>query len=131
MCIFCKIINHEIPSYTIYEDDVVIAFLDITQVTKGHTLIVPKKHTESYLSCDSDTLAHVSKVAQKVANKLVDTLGCAGVNMLSNVNEVAGQSVFHFHMHIIPRYTKDDNITIRFNPSGTPDLESLYQVLKD
>ncbi|MEG2307037.1 MAG: HIT family protein [Erysipelotrichaceae bacterium] len=130
MCIFCKIINHEIPSNILYEDEDVIAFLDISQVTKGHTLVLPKKHTENFNSVDSETLAKMIQVAQTLSIHLVKTLDAAGMNILSNMNEVAGQSVPHFHIHLIPRYREDDSIQIVFHESENQDLLALQKQLK-
>lgn len=130
MCIFCKIVNKEIPSSCIYEDEFVMAFLDLSQVTKGHTLIVPKKHYNSFLDCDKETLAHLIKVAQNLANRLMERLNANGMNILSNANEIAGQSVFHFHMHLIPRYDESDAIEINFNQSEQQDLNTLCDLLK-
>lgn len=125
MCIFCKIVNHEIPSYTLYEDDDVLAFLDISQVTKGHTLIVPKAHYANLLECDPADLAKVMDVVQKVGKNLMAQTGCSGLNVLSNVNELAGQSVFHFHVHLIPRYDHNDALQLAFQPSEPQDLAAL------
>ena len=97
MCIFCKIVNKEIPNYTIYEDDQVLAFLDVNPTAYGHTLVIPKKHYESFVECSSDDLNHVMEVAQKIAKKMQENLHCDGINILSNVGEQAGQSVHHFH----------------------------------
>ncbi|MEG0095335.1 MAG: HIT family protein [Erysipelotrichaceae bacterium] len=130
MCIFCKIINHEIPSNILYEDEDVIAFLDISQVTKGHTLVLPKKHTENFNSVDSEILAKMIQVAQTLSIHLVKTLDAAGMNILSNMNEVAGQSVPHFHIHLIPRYREDDSIQIVFHESEAQDLPALQKQLK-
>ncbi|NBK97847.1 MAG: HIT family protein [Erysipelotrichia bacterium] len=130
MCIFCDIIEGKIPSYTIYEDDYVKAFLDISQVTKGHTLVVPKKHYENFLSCEQDELMHVMKTAQTLGNHLMKVLNAKGMNILSNVNEVAGQSVHHFHVHLIPRYSENDACVIAFNESAKQDLELLANQLK-
>lgn len=130
MCIFCKIINHEIPSNILYEDEDVIAFLDISQVTKGHTLVLPKKHTENFNSVDSETLAKMIQAAQTLSIHLVKTLDAAGMNILSNMNEVAGQSVPHFHIHLIPRYQEDDSIQIVFHESESQDLLALQKQLK-
>ena len=93
MCIFCKIVNHEIPSSVVYEDDDVLAFLDISQVTKGHTLVIPKKHYANFMECDPEVMKHVMEVAQKLAKQIMDATHANGMNILSNVNEVAGQSV--------------------------------------
>lgn len=130
MCIFCKIIQHEIPSSCIYEDEQVMAFLDLSQVTKGHTLVIPKKHYDNVLDCDPQTLAHLIQVTQMLAKRIVNQTQAKGVNILTNCNEVAGQSVMHFHFHIIPRYSEDDAIVIQFNESEKQDLKELEQLLK-
>lgn len=130
MCVFCDIIEGKIPSSTIYEDARVIAFLDLSQVTKGHTLVVPKVHCDHFLSCDSDTLAYLMQIAQKLAKHILKQTGAAGMNILSNVNEVAGQSVPHFHVHLIPRYSEKDAITIAFNESPKQDLNALAKQLR-
>jgi len=126
-CIFCKIASKKIPGKVVYEDDVCLAFLDLSQTTDGHTLVIPKAHYQSILDADPDVAAHIIKVAQQLANKLVDTFGAKGCNILSNAGEVAGQSVFHFHIHIIPRYSADD-ITIRFKDrSKEVDLDKIFK----
>lgn len=130
MCIFCKIIKGEIPNHTLYEDDQVIAFLDISQVTKGHTLVVPKTHYDNFLTCEDETLAHLMKVTKKLANRIVDKTQAKGVNILSNTGEQAGQSVMHFHVHIIPRYDENDACIIQFNQSETQDLQTLASNIK-
>lgn len=128
MCVFCKIIKKEIPSYTIYENDDIIAFLDITQATKGHTLIIPKKHIATLLSCD-DVIASKLMVATKhIANHLLTSLQAKGINIISNINEAAGQEVMHAHIHVIPRYSKNDHITISFTQSEQ-DFEALQKAL--
>ena len=132
MCIFCQIASGEIPSHKIYEDESVIAFFDIQPTSYGHALVVPKKHFDSFLTCDPETLHHVFEVAQALANRFKDTLNCDGVNILSNCGSAAGQSVEHFHVHIIPRYedSPKENINIQFNEIGTVDFESLLANVK-
>lgn len=118
MCVFCKIINHEIPGSRVYEDEDVLAILDLAQVTKGHTLVMPKKHYESFLDVDKETLNKVISVTQDLSLKLEKELGAKGFNILSNVNEVSGQSVNHLHFHIIPRYSDKDALHLEFKESG-------------
>lgn len=131
MCIFCKIVNKEIPSSCVYEDDKVMAFLDLSQVTLGHTLVVPKQHFESFLDCDEETLAHLMKVSKMLANTLVNKLDAKGMNILSNAGEIAGQTVHHFHVHLIPRYSEEDACKIEFNESEPQDLNKvLDKILK-
>ena len=108
MCVFCKIINGEIPSFKIYETEDLVAFLDISQATKGHTLIVPKKHFENLLALDEETLKKISVAQKEVANILSKKLGTSAFNFVNNCGSVAGQSVMHVHFHIIPRYENDD-----------------------
>ena len=102
--IFCKIIDGEIPSTRVYEDEDVLAILDISQTTRGHTLVMPKKHYDSLLSCPADTLTKVMMIAQRIGQAEVSVLGAKGVNILANCGEAAGQTVPHFHVHVIPRY---------------------------
>ncbi len=130
MCIFCKIIQKEIPSSCIYEDDQVMAFLDLSQVTKGHTLVVPKKHYDNVLDCDPETLAHLIQVTQMLAKRITERCQAKGVNILTNCNEAAGQSVMHLHFHIIPRYDENDAIVIQFNESEKQDLDALKNLLQ-
>lgn len=105
-CIFCKIIAGDIPSYKIYEDDHVLAFLDITQGTKGHTLIIPKKHIKNVYELDEETIVNVFKVVPMIANALKEAFSPIGLNIINN-NDQPHQSVFHFHIHLIPRYEND------------------------
>lgn len=107
-CIFCKIINGDIPSAKVYEDENVLAFLDISQVTKGHTLVIPKEHKENVFELTDEIAAKVFSAVPKVANAIKAAYDPIGLNVLQNNGEAAGQSVFHFHMHLIPRYGKGD-----------------------
>lgn len=125
MCIFCDIISGKIGCAKIYEDEKVLAFLDISQVTKGHTLLVPKHHCEHMLACDDETLAHMMIIAKTLGNHLLQVTQASGMNILSNVHEVAGQSVPHFHMHLIPRYGKEDSCCIVFHESAPQDIQVL------
>ena len=105
-CVFCKIINGEIPSYKVYEDEYVMAFLDISQITKGHTLIVPKKHVKNIYDMDEITASTIFLAVPKLARAIKDAFHPIGLNIISN-NEKPHQSVDHFHIHLIPRYEKD------------------------
>lgn len=111
MCIFCDIIKGEIPSFKIYEDEYTYAFLDIAGDVYGHTLVIPKKHCENILDADSETLSHVMNSVSKIANHDVDKCGFTGVNLINCSGKDAEQSVYHLHMHILPRQT-DDNLKI-------------------
>ncbi|GAX47873.1 HIT family protein [Pseudolactococcus reticulitermitis] len=127
-CIFCKIIAGEIPSYQIYEDDDVLAFLDITQTTKGHTLVVPKKHIRNVLEMSAEDAATLFAKIPKIAAHITQTLGASGMNILQNNETIAGQTVFHAHVHLIPRYRKDDGFTASFTEHEL-DLKALQSTL--
>ena len=114
-CIFCKIINQEIPSYKVYEDEKIYAFLDITQVTKGHTLVIPKEHVADIFEYHSDLAADVFARVPKIARALESAFPeMEGLNIINNNKELAYQSVFHSHIHLIPRYGKTDDFSIHF-----------------
>ena len=125
-CIFCMIANGEIPSNTIYEDDDFRVILDNGPATKGHALVLPKQHYANLFEIPEDTLAGAAKVAKKVAANMKEKLGCDGLNLVQNNGEVAGQTVMHFHLHIIPRY-KDDNQRILWNHTK-PTAEELVEI---
>ncbi|MGM9946905.1 HIT family protein [Floccifex sp.] len=127
MCIFCSIVKKEIPNYTIYEDESVLAFLDVNPTAKGHTLVIPKTHYDSFIECDSNDLHHVMNVAQKIAKKMETELPCDGVNVLTNVRQAAGQSVNHFHVHLIPRYKNQDVVQIEFKPIEAVDYNEIIK----
>ena len=110
-CIFCKIAAGEIPSATIYEDEDFRVILDIEPASKGHALILPKEHFANLYELSDEIAAKALIVAKKVISKMTDIVGCDGYNVVQNNGEAAGQTVFHFHMHLIPRY-KDDNVNI-------------------
>lgn len=115
-CIFCKIANGEIPSRTVYEDEDFRVILDLNPATKGHALILPKNHFKNLYEIDDETAAKVLPLAKKMATTMTEKLGCDGFNIIQNNNEVAGQTVFHFHMHLIPRY-QDDNQNLVMQPN--------------
>lgn len=114
-CIFCKIINGDVPSAKIYEDEHVYAFMDIMPVTKGHALIIPKNHKENVYDLTSDEASQLFSVVPKIATVLKETFQPAGMNLLQNNGAPAGQSVFHFHMHFIPRYDQTDGLELTWN----------------
>ncbi|EFQ57138.1 HIT family protein [Streptococcus downei] len=126
-CIFCKIIAGEIPSSKIYEDEKVLAFLDISQTTKGHTLVIPKEHVRNMLEMSDQTAADVFARLPKLARAIKTATGAKGLNILNNNEEVAGQTVFHAHIHIIPRYSDQDEVGITFT-EHEPDFEALGQL---
>ena len=126
--VFCKIIDGEIPSSVVYEDDDVLAILDISQTTRGHTLVMPKKHYDSFLSCPQEEMHKVMDVARRIGQAEISILGAKGVNILTNVGEVAGQSVPHFHVHVIPRYVGGQGglqITMKAQDVSSMDLPRL------
>lgn len=108
-CVFCKIIRGEIPSSQIYEDEDFKAILDINPASKGHALILPKRHYANVYEMPEDLVAKAMVLAKRLATHMTEKLGCDGFNLLQNNGEVAGQTVFHFHMHLIPRYQGADN----------------------
>ncbi|MBO0842266.1 MAG: HIT family protein [Nocardioides sp.] len=103
-CIFCQIMAGNIPSTKVYEDDDTYAFMDIAPATEGHVLVVPKVHAKDLLEIDPESLAAVARTAQKVAGRVVETLGADGVSLINSCGAAAWQTVFHLHMHVIPRY---------------------------
>jgi histidine triad (HIT) family protein len=129
-CIFCKIIKGDIPSYKIYEDKYTYVFLDIAKDVDGHILVIPKTHFKNILDCDLETLSHVIKTLKKISNHLVNNCGYEGINILNANDESAGQTVAHFHIHIIPRKS-NDGIKAWPNFTGaTEDLDIIYNNLK-
>lgn len=132
-CIFCKIIAGEIPSNTIYEDDDFKVILDVSPASKGHALILPKNHVADIFTIDEDVAAKAMKLAKKLATHMKEVLHCDGFNILQNNGEVAGQTVFHFHMHLIPRYknAKNDDMIMWNHLEFTPEeLAEIRDELK-
>lgn len=126
-CIFCKIANKDIPGKIIYEDDLCLAFLDLSQATYGHTLVIPKKHYANILEADDETVAHLFTVAKKLSADIMEKCHATGLNILTNTHEIAGQSVYHFHIHILPRYEKEE-LTIEFTDhSDQINLNEVYE----
>ncbi len=119
-CIFCKLANGDIPTNTIYEDEDFRVILDASPATKGHALILPKNHFDNLYELDDETAAKVFVLAKKMATKMTEKLGCDGFNLVQNNGEVAGQTVFHFHLHLIPRY-KNDGQEILWTPTTPKD----------
>lgn len=129
-CIFCKILKGEIPSYKIYEDENVFAFLDIAGDVDGHTLVIPKQHFTNILDCDDETLKNVMIAVKKISKHYVDDCGYDGVNIFNANDESAQQSVFHFHIHIVPR-KKGDGLDGFPHFSGSLDkIENMFEKLK-
>ncbi|MBE6136829.1 MAG: HIT family protein [Erysipelotrichaceae bacterium] len=129
MCIFCKIINGEIPSKKIYEDEDIVAILDISQATKGHTLVLPKKHFANILEIEDYEYLKVMDRVKDLASVITKTFNASGVNILNNCGETAGQTVMHFHVHIIPRYENTD-VKIEFTSHEYNLDEIQKEILK-
>lgn len=125
MCLFCQIVAKEIPAYTVYEDDHVLAFLDITQVTKGHTLIVPKTHIDNIYELTKDISNPLFEAVPKVAKALKKAFNPIGLNLINN-NDAPLQSVFHLHLHLIPRY-EEDALVVTFNHSPNAISQTQYE----
>ena len=125
-CLFCKIINGEIPSETVYEDDVVKAFLDINPTTNGDTLIVPKKHFKDFRDVDNETLRHIDEVIKKLYPIYQEKLNCDGLTICHNMDY--GQEIKHFHVHFIPRYT-NDNVKHSSNKEILLDIKEINNKL--
>ena len=133
-CSFCKIAAGEIPSRKIYEESDLIAIMDLNPTSKGHSLIIPKEHCTNIYDIDEDIAAKVMKTAKKLATKMTVALNCDGLNLLQNNGETAGQTMFHFHMHLIPRYKDADNNMLKFTSVSFSDeeMDSIRdQIIKD
>ncbi len=131
MCIFCKILNNEIPSSKIYEDDFCIAILDISQATKGHTLIISKKHFSNIYEIEEEVLSHIHVIAKKIALMLKKTYSdIKGFNIIQNNEPKAGQTVMHYHVHVIPRYENDDLKIESVDHSDLYDLKAIQKEIK-
>lgn len=116
-CLFCKIVNGEIPSYKLYEDDVVVAFLDVNPKANGHTLIIPKKHFADFTELDSETLLHIHMVAKNIVSLIEEKLHATGFCI--NTNYLDTQEIKHYHLHIIPN-----------SKEKTKKIEEIYSILK-
>jgi len=127
-CIFCKIIEGEIPSNTIYEDEEFKVILDLAPAAKGHALILPKEHYADIYEIDEEVAGRAMKLAKKLAIHMTKVLGCDGFNILQNNREVAGQTVFHFHVHLIPRYKDAKNSDILVWSHETFSAEEMAEI---
>lgn len=128
-CIFCKIVKGEIPSKTLYEDEDFKVIFDISPASKGHVIIIPKVHAANIYELPDEVAAKIFVVAKKVATALKNVLNCDGINVLQNNGEVAGQTVFHLHVHVIPRF-KDDNLKLTWI-QGKADPGELDKIIED
>ena len=128
-CIFCKLANGVFETNKIYEDDDFTVILDAGPATRGHALIIPKEHYANIYELPEDLAGKAFKLAKKLATHMTDKLNCDGFNILQNNNEAAGQSVFHFHIHLIPRYNGDGAFT-QWKP-GSPEAEELKKICSE
>lgn len=128
-CIFCKIINGDIPCMKVYEDDVCLAYLDINPDSDGHTLIIPKKHYKDIYDIPNDTLAHIYEVAKKIMKLLEEKLGCDGFTLLQNNGSI--QEVKHYHLHIKPHYKDRKSIELIKNKDLIKDPKNIYNIIKE
>ena len=128
-CIFCKIANSEIPSFKIYEDDVVYAFLDANPDSDGHTLIVPKKHFTDLDDIDLDTLKSINKASKKIKKILEEKLNCIGMSLLQNNG--SAQEVKHYHMHLKPYYEGIKTMELVKYPENIKEIKDIYEKIKE
>jgi histidine triad (HIT) family protein len=131
-CLFCKILAGEIPGTIVAEDERTVAFMDINPATRGHTLVVPRRHVTDLGEIDPDDLAAVAGAAQRVARRARETLGADGVNLMNSWGSDAWQTVFHFHMHVIPRYA-DDPLRLPWKPApgDEGEIKSAADALRE
>lgn len=134
-CLFCKISKGEIPSAKVYEDEHVFAFLDISQVTKGHTLVIPKKHHSDLFNLSPETAGTLFSSVPKIAASIKKAFSPVGLNIVNNNGEEAGQTVFHYHLHLIPRYGQGDGYGAVWKDHSSDynseDLQSIAQQISD
>jgi histidine triad (HIT) family protein len=130
-CIFCKIVAGEMPARKVDEDEHTIAFLDISPWTRGHALVIPREHTRNLYEAPEEALEHTVVAAKRLALKMRDKLGCDGVNLLNSCEPAAWQTVFHLHVHVIPRY-EDDPLKLPGQPQepGDDELDALAEELR-
>jgi histidine triad (HIT) family protein len=130
-CLFCKIVAGEIPSHTVDEDDRTIAVMDINPWTRGHALVIPKEHSRNIYDIAQDDLAAASSAAQRLARQMRDRLSCEGINVVQSSEPAAMQTVFHYHLHVIPRYS-DDGLKLAPHPQAAEheELAALAEELR-
>lgn len=131
-CIFCKILADEIPSAVVYEDELFRAILDVNPAARGHVIILPKNHAANLFELPDEEASQILIVAKRIAAAMMKTYHCDGINILQNNGEAAGQTVFHLHVHVIPRFEGDtDHINIGWRPGETPeDLQAIADEIK-
>lgn len=128
-CIFCKIINGDIPCMKVYEDDVCLAYLDINPDSDGHTLIIPKKHYKDIYDIPNDTLSHIYDISKKIMDMLKEKLECDGFTLLQNNGSI--QEVKHYHLHIKPYYNDKKSIELIKNKDLIKDPKDIYEIIKE
>ncbi|HER8906643.1 TPA: HIT family protein [Streptococcus pyogenes] len=128
-CIFCSIIQGDIPSSKVYEDEQVLTFLDISQTTKGHTLVIPKQHVRNLLEMTAETASHLFARIPKIARAIQSATGATAMNIINNNEALAGQTVFHAHVHLVPRYNEEDGISIQYT-THEPDFPVLEKLAR-
>lgn len=129
-CIFCDIINQKSSAEILYEDEKIISFLDINPINYGHTLVIPKKHFDNFLTISEDELSYLSKMTQFIAGVVKRSMKADGFNIISNNGESAGQSVFHFHYHIIPRFNNDFTIQPTFKEYHEGGMKEYGEMIR-
>ncbi len=130
-CLFCKIIDGQIPSLKVYEDEHVFAFMDIMPLTKGHTLLIPKTHCKDLFEMPEDVARNLYAAAPKVANAIKAAFNPVGMNTINNNGAAAGQSVFHYHLHLVPRYDETDGLNVEWNSRQDEFPSELLTTLAD
>ncbi|HER7513408.1 TPA: HIT family protein [Streptococcus pyogenes] len=128
-CIFCSIIQGDIPSSKVYEDEQVLAFLDISQTTRGHTLVIPKQHVRNLLEMTAETASHLFARIPKITRAIQSATGATAMNIINNNEALAGQTVFHAHVHLVPRYNEEDGISIQYT-THEPDFPVLEKLAR-
>jgi histidine triad (HIT) family protein len=130
-CIFCKVLAGDLPSEKIYEDEHTVAVMDINPWTRGHAVVIPRKHAENLFEIEDGELEHVVVAAKRVATKMRDTLDCDGLNLLQSNGRAAWQTIFHLHFHVIPRYEDDPlELPVRPQPADPEDLAEVAKVIR-
>ncbi len=127
-CLFCRIASGELPSRQVYADAAAVAFLDLSPLKRGHTLVVSRRHVADALS-DADILASLAPAIAATGRLLTERLGASGLNILTNVGADAGQSVFHLHLHLIPRYADDPGLGALMGPRDGGDLDEVHSAI--
>jgi len=130
-CLFCAIVAGDVPATLVDEDEHTVAFMDINPATRGHALVVPRRHADDLYAIDPEELGHTMRAAQRLALRVRDELGADGVNLLNSCGPAAWQTVFHFHVHVVPRY-KDDPLRLpwRPTPGDEDEIRSAAEVLR-